>query len=89
MKGNRTVAELLKVAFVGFDRETPCAVHRFEGYPRSDLTFEEWEVIGPNGNRILIVYWPQHPRRAPFSSPEYWRRACREFAGRHGGRIRP
>ena len=89
MKGNCTVAELLKDTFVGFDRKTPCTARRFEGYLRSKLTFEEWEVIGPNGNRILIVYWPQHPRRAPFSSPEYWQAACQEFAERHGGRIRP
>lgn len=87
MKGHRIATQLLENTF-GFERKEPGAKHRFGGYPRNKLTFEEWETQGPNGNRILIVYWPQHPRRAPLSSFEIWQAACREFAERHGERNR-
>ena len=89
MKGNRSTARFLEQSFDGFMRKEPHREYRFRSYKRSELTFEEWDVEGSHGNQIKIVYWPQHPRRAPFSSFEIWRAACREFAERHGDLIRP
>ena len=88
MKRHHVATKLLEETF-GFDRTKPDAKHRLESYPQRKLTFEEWEVKDPHGHRILIVYWPQHPRRTPLNVFDRLQDACREFAQCHVGRIRP
>ncbi len=88
MKAHREAARLLEQTFDGFERARPDGEHPFHSYKRSELTFQEWDVEGPHGNRITIVFWPQHPRRAPFSRFDIWQAACEEFAERHGADIR-
>ena len=53
------------------------------------LVFREWDCAGPTGDPIKLVLWPQHPSRAPFTNVETWRSACKEFAYRHRGLVRP
>ena len=89
MKGHRDAARLLEQTFDGFVRARPHREHRFRFYERSELTFQEWDVEGPHGNKTTVVFWPQHPRRAPFTRFDFWQAACREFAERHGADIRP
>ena len=89
MKGHRDAGRLLEQTFDGFTRSRPSRQDRFRSYERRHLTFQEWDVEGPSGNKIVIVFWPQHPRRAPFSDLDIWQAACREFAERHGADIRP
>ena len=61
MKGHRDAARLLEQTFDGFVRARPHRAHRFHSYKRSDLTFLEWDVNGPNGNKTTIVFWPHTP----------------------------
>ena len=89
MKGNREAARLLNQTFRDFVRGSPGSKPLFRGYQRHNLVFEEWDVEGPHGHKTKIVYWPQHLRRAPFSSGTRWQDACREFSERHGRLIRP
>ena len=89
MKGNREAARLLNQTFRDFVRASPGSEHPFRSYQRHNLMFEEWDVEGPHGHKTKIVYWPQHPRRAPFSSFPLWQDACREFAELHGRLICP
>ena len=89
MKGKKEAAKLLEATFDGFMRKEPHSEHLFRGYKCRQMTFEEWNVKGPCGNKIKIVYWPQHPRRVPFNSFDIWQAACQEFAHRHGRLIRP
>ena len=80
---------LLEETFDAFARGKPHAEHRFRGYEKRRLVFQEWDCTGPSGNKMKIVQWPQHPGRAPFTSFPFWQQACREFADRHGRLVRP
>ena len=88
MKRHETAAGLLHKTFKGFCRREPHRSYRFCGYQRRRLMFEEWDVEGRDGARLTIVFWPQHPRRSPFSSFGKWQAACQEFAERHRGSVR-
>ena len=89
MKAHRDAARLLEQTFDGFERARPDREHPFHSYKRSELTFQEWDVEGPRGNKTTIVPGPQHPRRAPFSRFDIWQAASQEFAERHGVDTRP
>ena len=89
LKSKREALGLLEETFDAFARGKPHAEHRFRGYDRSRLVFQEWDCTGPSGNKMKIVQWPQHPSRAPFTSFPFWQQACREFADRHRRLIRP
>ena len=89
LKSKREALGLLEETFDGFARRKPHAEHRFRGYKKCRLVFQEWDCAGPSGNKMKIVQWPQHPSRAPFTCFPFWRQACREFADRHGEPNKP
>ena len=89
LKSKKEALGLLEETFDGFARGKPHAEHRFRGYERSRLAFQEWDCTGLSGNKMKIVQWPQHPSRAPFTSFPLWQQACREFADRHRRLVRP
>ena len=89
LKSKKEALGLLEETFDGFALGKPHAEHRFRGYERRRLVFQEWDCTGPCGNEMKIVQWPQHPSRAPFTSFPFWQQACREFADRHGRLVRP
>ncbi|MCY3839478.1 MAG: hypothetical protein OXH09_12670, partial [Gammaproteobacteria bacterium] len=89
LKGKPEAVKLLSQALDGFDATRPHAEHPLQCYRRSRYVFQEWECKGLHGDRIKLVLWPQHPSRSPFTNLETWRDACREFADRHRGVIRP
>ena len=84
----RDLAALLERSFSDFCADRPHAAHGFE-HGSTRYEFSEWDVIGPLGNAVKVVHWPQHPSRPPFGKFAVWERACREFAGRHAGLLRP
>jgi len=84
LENNTAVREIFEDTFEGFRLSRPHQEHLFRGYARRRYRFREWDVRGPNGNDIKIVFWPQHPSRAPFTNFGLWRTACEEFQTRHG-----
>ncbi|MCY3820780.1 MAG: hypothetical protein OXH52_15715 [Gammaproteobacteria bacterium] len=89
LKGKSDAIKLLERVFDDFHAAKPHADYPLECYEKKRLRFREWNCVGSTGNQIKLVMWPQHPSQPPFSSLETWRGACREFAGRHCGLIRP
>lgn len=89
LKRKPEAVKLLSQAFDGFDAARPHAEHRLQCYRRSRYVFQEWDCTGSHGDRMKLVLWPQHPSRSPFTNLDIWRDACREFADRHRGLIRP
>ena len=69
--------------FEGLDLRRPHRVHPFEAYTIRHLIFREWDLATPRGAPLLLVDWPQHPNRPPFTIVALWLAACREFAERH------
>ena len=60
---------------------TPHHEYALEKYQTKRLVFREWELAGKQAHPLLLVDWPQHPSRSPFSDPFWWRAACEQFAG--------
>lgn len=89
LKGKPEAVSLLSQAFDGFNPKEPHVERALECYQGKRFEFREWDCVGPRGNRIKLVLWPQHPSRSPFTNPEIWRGACWEFADRHRGAMRP
>ena len=90
LKGKPEAVRLLSQAFDGFNPKEPHVERALECYQGKRFELREWDCVGPRGNRIKLVLWPQHPSRPPFlNNPETWRDACREFAERHRGALRP
>ena len=78
---------LFEETFSGFSLRRPHNVVPFRAYQKKSLKFREWSVIGPKGNELLIVMWPQHPSRSPFTNVEYWRASCEQFKERCASMI--
>ena len=89
LTGKRDAVKLLSHAFDEFDLARPHAEYALECYRRKRYVFREWNCVGLHGNEIKLVLWPQHPSQSPFTNQQTWRDACREFACRHRGVIRP
>lgn len=83
----RDLAHLLERSFAGFRSDRPDIARGFE-HGGKRYEFQEWDVTGPWGNAIKVVYWPQHPSRVPFGAFEVWERACLEFVHRHADLLR-
>ena len=73
--------------FEGFDVRCPHHEYVLEKYQTKRLVFREWELAGNRGSPLLLVDWPQHPSRSPFSDPLWWRAACEQFATRRSSLI--
>ncbi len=89
LKGKKDAVKLLSSVFDGFDLASPNQEYRFKSYTRKHLAFQEWDCVGPLGNHVKIVLWPQHPSQSPFTNLETWREACEEFANRHRAIVQP
>ena len=66
----------------------------FAGYPSKRLKFRTWQLALPSGALCDLVFWPQHPSRAPFTSSGLWAEACSEYCAEtwqpdSGSRKRP
>ena len=78
----KELSRLFADAFEGFDVRRPHHEYVLERYQTKRLVFREWELAGHHGSPMLLVDWPQHPSRSPFSDPLWWRVACEQFAAR-------
>ena len=87
LKKERSLCALFEETFSNFLLRRPHDVIRFRGYQKKSLKFREWFVRGPKGNEMLIVMWPQHPSRSPFTNIDYWTVSCGEFKERCGSLI--
>ena len=81
---NKPDAMRLLADELGFEGDVPGVEYPMTCYQEKRYTFREWDCVGPAGNELKVVQWPQHPSRAPFTNRETWRGACREFAERNG-----
>ena len=78
----KELSRLFVDAFEGLDVRRPHHEYALERYQIKRLVFREWELAGNHGSPMLLVDWPQHPSRSPFSDPLWWRVACEQFAAR-------
>ena len=67
------LSALFEEAFEGLDARRPHREHPFQVYRNRRLVFREWNLITPRGAPLLLVDWPQHPNRSPFTSAPLWR----------------
>ena len=72
-------------AFANLDVRQPHREYRFAEYERKNLSFKEWDLVTPEGFAMLLVDWPQHPVKAPFTGVEtdWWGLACEQFSDLH------
>ena len=87
LKSNPEVNKLFEQTFRGFDSRRPHREIRFAGYLQKNFMFREWDVSNGAGEQMMIVMWPQHPSRAPFSNMDTWQASCTEFSERYGRLI--
>ena len=87
LEKNPYVHDLIANHFDRFQLSRPEKVHPFIGYTEKQMSFREWDVVGPAGNQVKIILWPQHPSRAPFSNFALWKASCEEFVSRHGNLL--
>ena len=78
----KELSRLFADAFEGLDVRRPHHEYALERYQIKRLVFREWELAGNHGSPMLLVDWPQHPSRSPFSDPHWWRVACEQFVAR-------
>ena len=83
----KELSRLFAETFEGFDVRHPHHEYALEKYQTKRLVFREWELAGKQAHPLLLVDWPQHPSRSPFSDPFWWRAACEQFAGRRSSLI--
>ena len=83
----KELSSLFADTFEGFDVRHPCHEYPLENYQTKRLVFREWELVGNQGLPLVVVDWPQHPSRSPFSDPFWWRAACEQFAARRSSLI--
>jgi len=88
LRDRPAMRDVFERCFQNIRLSKPHAEHRFKAYQTKRMLFREWDVEGPLGNPIKIVFWPQHPGRAPMTSAELWRDSCEEFKALHGGLFR-
>jgi len=55
----------------------------FKAYEDKRLTFDELEIPNRGDYPMLLVSWPNHSSRAPFSNSDLWEKSCEEFRDRH------
>ena len=72
-----------------FDLRQPDVTLPFDAYRKQNLVFREWQMLCPSGHSMRFVLWPQQPIRAPFTSFDYWKAACEQYAERTRGWISP
>ena len=51
----------------------------FKFQTKSEYRFRIWEVEKPDGGKMSIVLWPNHPSRVPFRNGEAWQEAIKQF----------
>lgn len=83
LKRNRALSALFEDAFRGLDMRHAHREYALEEYRERRLTFREWDLTAREGAPLLLVDWPQHPNRVPFTITHWWRTACRQFSERH------
>ena len=83
----KELSRLFADTFEGFDVRQPDREYALEKYQTKRLVFREWDLVGKPGSPLLLVDWPQHPSRSPFSDPLWWRVACEQFAARRSSLI--
>ena len=83
LRSSHGLSVLFEEAFGGLDSRHPHREWRLDAYRKRYLSFREWDLTTPRGEPLLLVDWPQHPNRSPFTSARLWLAACREFAQRH------
>jgi hypothetical protein len=70
------------------DFTKPDRIKPFEGYPKKNLYFREWDFERPDGKSLTLVLWPQHPSRAPFTNVETWNQSVFEYCKSTGKKHR-
>ena len=83
LRTNHELSALFEDVLKELDMRRPHREHPFEAYTTRHLVFREWDLATPSGAPLLLVDWPQHPNRPPFTIAPLWLAACREFAERH------
>ena len=83
----REVCGLFADAFKGVNMRCPHREYPLEAYTKRRLAFREWDTSARDGAPLLLVDWPQHPNRAPFTNTRWWSAACERFAAHHPSLI--
>ena len=81
------VCGLLEHTFKGVNMRRPHREYPLDAYTKRRLTFREWDTSAGDGAPLLLVDWPQHPNRAPFTNARWWSAACEQFAAHHPSLI--
>ena len=89
LKSSEEAKGLLSRVFKEFNSHQPQATFRLECYKKKRYEFQEWDCEGDSGNQVKLVFWPQHPSRAPLTRDSMWAAACQEFADRHQDLVTP
>ena len=87
IRKKRELSTLLGDAFEGLEVQRPHREYALEEYQDRRLVFREWDLITPHGSPLLLVDWPQHPCRSPFTNVYWWSVACEQFSARHDSLI--
>ena len=94
LKSDPQANYLLEQAFPDFNPKQPQNEHELVCYQHGvekRLIFKEWDCRTPAGSSILIVHWPQHPSKPPFTynGGMSWQEACQDFSARHQSLVQP
>ena len=89
LKNSSDLRSVFEDELRGFRLSAPHSEHPLSCYRMKRLVFREWHCADPNGNRIRVVLFPQHPSRSPFNILDTWYGACQEFADRYRTVIDP
>ena len=87
LRKNRELSTLFEDAFKRLDVRSPHQEYTLEEYRDRRLVFREWGLITPHGSPLLLVDWPQHPSRSPFTNAYWWSVACAQFSARRASLI--
>ena len=87
LEKNRELSSLFADTFAGFEARKPHSTYRFDAYQAKQFLFREWNSAAFQGSPLLVVDWPQHASKHPFTIVDYWRAACGQFAARHSSLI--
>ena len=69
-------------AFSGLNFQNARSV-TFDAYEEKRLTFNEMEIPNRGENPMLMVSWPNHSSRVPFTNSDLWLKSCEEVRDRH------
>lgn len=72
------IKDVLPLISSHFDSGRPMRSFRFDAQPK--LKYQEWLLERSDKSQMRVVFWPQHPSRAPFSNGELWQASIVQYA---------